>query len=140
MKNLSLQVAKAAIEVAMTENRDEERLCIDRLKQNGISSVAVDIGGDLIASIQKVIERAVIAAKRTGIIPESHIYEGAVAGAAREAITQVVNKGIGLNAGGKIGIARSGEHLSCCIFMSVGLLHLNDVAIGLAHRPIPENL
>lgn len=138
MKNLSLKVAKAAIQVAMTESRDEEREWIEKFKNDGIFTVAVDIGGDLLETIQKVIERAVIASKRTGLIPEEHVFEGAVAGAAREAIAQVVHKGIGLNAGGKIGIARSGEHLSCCIFMSVGLLHLNDVAIGLAHRPIPN--
>lgn len=137
MNHFSLKVAKAAIQVAMTESREEERQWIEKLKKDGIDAVAVDIGGNLIETIHKVIERAVIAAKRTGLIPEEHIYEGAVAGAAREAITQVVHKGIGLNAGGKIGIARSGEHLSCCIFMSVGLLHLNDVAIGLAHRPVP---
>ena len=44
----------------------------------------------------------------------------------------------GYNIGGKIGIARSGEHLSVCIFMSMGVLYLNDVVIGLAHRSIPD--
>lgn len=138
MKSLSLDVAKAAIELSMTESREDEHQCIERLKRSKIDAVAVDIGGDLVEAIPKVIERAVIAARRTGIIPESHVYEGAIAGAAKEAIHQVVGKGIGLSVGGKIGIARSGEHLTCSIFMSVGLLHFNDVAIGLAHRSIPN--
>ena len=51
---------------------------------------------------------------------------------------QIGMKASGYNIGGKIGIARSGEHLSICIFMSMGLLYLNDVVIGLAHRAIPD--
>ena len=45
-----------------------------------------------------------------------------------------------LNAGGKIAIARCGENLTVCIFLSIGLLHLDDVVIGLAHRSVPANL
>ena len=41
-------------------------------------------------------------------------------------------KAIGLNVGGKIGIARHGEHLVVGMFFGIGLLHLNEVAIGLA--------
>ncbi len=59
-------------------------------------------------------------------------------GATREAIMQVAAKANGLNVGGKIGIARYGEHLSVCIFMSIGLLHLNEVVIGIGHRSIPN--
>jgi len=51
---------------------------------------------------------------------------------------QVAAKANGLNVGGKIGIARYGEHLSVCIFMSIGLLHLNEVVIGIGHRSIPN--
>ncbi|NFE50896.1 hut operon positive regulator HutP, partial [Clostridium botulinum] len=28
--------------------------------------------------------------------------------------------------------------ISVCIFMSIGLLHLNEVVIGLGHRSIPN--
>ena len=72
------------------------------------------------------------------VIEESHVGEGAVAGATRDALMQIASKAFGLNVGGKIGICSSGEHLSVCIFMSIGLLHLNEVAIGLAHRSIPN--
>ncbi len=140
MNTSAMQIAKASVEVATTLSRSEEEEVIKKLKVSGISSVAVDVGGNLIDSIPKILERALVASKRTGLIQESHVYDGAVVGAAREAIMQVVSKANGLNVGGKIGIARGGEHLSICIFMSIGLLHLNEVVIGLAHRSIPEHL
>lgn len=135
----SLDVAKAAVLVAMTGSRKEEQSKIEELYKKDIKTVAVDIGGNLVESINKVIERSIVAATRTNVINEGHVFSGAIIGATREAIMQVIAKSTGLNAGGKIGIARKGEHISVCIFMSIGLLHLNDVAIGLAHRSIPNN-
>ena len=101
-------------------------------------AVAVDIGGNLISSIPKIIERALVASKRTGIIKDCHVHDGAIAGATRDALMQISLKANGLNVGGKIGIARQGEHISVCIFLSIGLLHLNEVVIGLGHRAIPN--
>ena len=134
----SVDVARAAIEMAITSSRAEEDQKAKDLKEKGIRAAGVDIGGNLIESIPKVIERAIIASRRSGVIKESHVHDGAVAGAAREAIMQVAAKASGLNVGGKIGIARSKEHLVICIFMSIGLLHLNEVVIGLGHRSIPD--
>jgi len=133
----SSDVAKAAINLAISTRASEESI-IKELKSRNIMAAAVDIGGDFNSSIPKIIERAVVAAKRSGIIKECHVHEGAVAGATREALAQISMKASGYSIGGKIGIARSGEHLSICIFMSLGLLYLNDVVIGLAHRAIPE--
>jgi hypothetical protein len=59
-----------------------------------------------------------------------------VAGAAREALSQVMPKAIGLNVGGKIGVARCGEHVAVATFFGIGLLHLNEVAIGTGHRVV----
>ncbi len=95
-----------------------------------------DCGGEFITSVTRIVERAVVAAKREGLITESHLEEGGVAGATHEALTQIVNKAIGLNVGGKIGIARSGEHIVVAMFFGIGLLHLNDVAIALGHRVV----
>ncbi|GIM29000.1 hypothetical protein CPJCM30710_16660 [Clostridium polyendosporum] len=134
----SIDVAKASIKMS-TSSREEEMILIQELKKQGISAVAVDIGGNLIASIPKIIERALVASKRSGLILDYHVHDGAVAGATRDAIMQVSLKANGLNVGGKIGIARAGEHLSVCIFMSIGLLHLNEVVIGLGHRSLPDN-
>lgn len=138
MKWGSTDVAKASIEVAITSSRSDEERIINEFKDKEIRVAAVDIGGNLINSIPKIIERAIVASRRSGVIKESHVHDGAVAGAAREAIMQVTTKATGLNVGGKVGIARYGEHLSVCIFMSIGLLHLNEVVIGLGHRSIPD--
>ena len=137
MKYDSTDVAKAAIAMAISTREGEEKLIKD-YRAKGILTTAIDVGGNLIESIPKIIERALVASKRTGVIKDCHVHDGAVAGAAREAIMQVALKANGLNVGGKIGIARCGEHLAVCIFMSIGLLHLNEVVIGLGHRSIPD--
>lgn len=137
MKNNSTEVAKAAIRLAIS-TREEEKKVIEIFKNKQMNSAAVDIGGDLINSIPKIIERALVASKRTGIIEDTHIEEGAVAGATKDAISQVNQKALGLNFGGKLGIARAGEHIVVCLFISIGLLHLNDLAIAIGHRSIPE--
>ncbi|SUY47790.1 L-lactate dehydrogenase (FMN-dependent) and related alpha-hydroxy acid dehydrogenases [Clostridium putrefaciens] len=133
----SLDIAKASVKMAISSRSEEGNLIKDFNKEE-ILAVAVDIGGNITSSIPKIIERALVASKRTGIIKDCHVHEGAVAGATREAIIQISSKANGLNVGGKIGIARSGEHLSVCIFLSIGLLHLNEVVIGLGHRSIPS--
>lgn len=138
MKSDSTEVARSAIKVAITSSRSMEEQMIEALKKKGIQSVAVDIGGSLLESIPKIVERALVASKRTGIIQDCHLHAGAVVGAAKEAIMQVSGKAMGLNVGGKIGIARYKEHISVCIFLSIGLLHLNEIAIGLGHRSLPS--
>jgi hypothetical protein len=131
----SVDIAKASINMAISSRQEEERL-IEEFKNDNVLAVGVDIGGNLNSSITKIIERALVASKRTGIIKDCHVHEGAVVGATREAIMQVSDKANDLNVGGKIGIARQGEHISVCIFLSIGLLHLNEVVIGLGHRSI----
>lgn len=133
----SVAVAKASIELAISA-REEEKELENKFREKGILTVAVDVGGNLNSSISKIMERALVAAKRSGVIKDCHVHDGAVIGAAREAIMQVATKANGLNVGGKIGIARSGEHLSVAIFMSIGVLHLNDLVIGIGHRSIPN--
>lgn len=131
----SVDIAKAAIKLAIS-SRQEEGSLIEEFKKDGVLAVGVDIGGNLNSSISKIIERALVASKRTGIIKDNHLHDGAVIGATREALTQVLEKANGLNVGGKIGVARHGEHISVSIFLSVGLLHLNEVVIGIGHRSI----
>ncbi len=130
-------VATAAIKMALTSTRQEEsHLKKLLLEEQAVKAVAVDYGGEFISSVGKIVERAVVAAKREGVIKDSHPDEGAVAGAAREAIAQIMPKALGLNVGGKIGIARHHDHVSVAIFMGIGLLHLDEVAIGLGHRAV----
>jgi len=132
----SKEVVKAAIRMALTNSREEEKSLQKELADKGIKTSAVDYGGEFITSVTRIIERAVVSAKREGVIEESHAEEGAVAGAAREALAQIMDKAMGLNVGGKIAVARSGEHVGVAVFFGIGLLHLNDVAIGIGHRVV----
>ncbi len=132
----SSDVARAALTISMTQSRQEEETIKKQYKEYGIRSVAVDFGGEFLSSIPKIIERAVVSARREGVISDGHTEEGAVAGATHEAISQISSKVIGMNVGGKIGIARYGEHVVVAVFFLVGLLNLNDVCVGLGHRAL----
>lgn len=132
----SRDVARAAIKMSLSESREEEKELKKVYAQMNIKTAAVDYGGDFVSSVNKITERSVVAAKREHVIHELHADEGAVAGATREAISQIMSKAIGLNVGGKIGIARYKDHISVAIFLGVGLLHLDEVAIGLGHRAV----
>ncbi len=132
----SRQVARAAIQLAMTATREEETALRASLAEEGIQSAAVDYGGEFVQSVMKIVERAVVAARREHVIGETHHEEGAVAGAARESVSQVANKARGLSVGGKIGVARCGEHVAVAVFFGIGLVHLNEVCIGMGHRAI----
>lgn len=132
----SRRTARAAILAAMSESRAAEARLIADMREDGILAAAADFGGAFPESINRMLEAAVVAAKREGVIQNSHAEEGAVAGACHEALTQLMAKATGFNVGGKIGIARIEDHLTVAVFLSIGLLHLNDVAIGLAHRYI----
>jgi hypothetical protein len=132
----SRDIAAAAVKIALTSDRHEEKLLQADFGKNGILTAAVDYGGEFITSVMKIVERAVVSSKREGVIHESHAEEGAVAGATREALSQIMPKALGLNVGGKIGIARYKDHISVAIFFGIGLLHLNEVSIGLGHRVV----
>lgn len=132
----SRQVAATAVRMAITETREEETKKKLEFHELGIQTAAVDCGGEYISSLKKFIERAIVAAKREGVIREIHSEEGAVAGATREALSQIGMKAVGFSVGGKIGIARYHDHISVAVFFGFGLLHLDDVAIGLGHRAV----
>jgi len=136
MKYGSKEVAKAAIMIAISSDRDEEKKTKKEYAEMGIKTVAVDYGGEYINSVMKIIERAVVSSKREGVIEDCHSEEGAVAGATREALSQITQKAVGLNIGGKIGVARYKDHVSVAIFFGIGLLHLNEISIGLGHRVV----
>ena len=123
--------------MALSSDRDQEKQLKSKFTTEGIKTAAVDYGDEFISSVNKIVERAVVAAKREGVIKDTHADEGAVAGATREALSQIMPKAIGLNVGGKIGIARHADHISVAVFFGIGLLHLDEVSIGLGHRAAP---
>ncbi len=132
----SVDVGRAALRMALTENRTEEEQLKQQLLERGIRSAGVDFGGEFLPSIRKIVERAVVAAERQNIVTDTHVGAGAVAGAAHEALEQILPKALGFNVGGKIGVARCGEHLCVAVYVSVGVLNLNELCVGLAHRSL----
>lgn len=132
----SREVARAAIRLAMTASREEETETRAQLLSAEIRSAASDFGGDFSQSVMKMIERAVTIAKREGVIGDKLHEEGGVAGAAHDAVMQVSEKAMGLNVGGKIGVAHGAEHVAVAVFFTVGLGHLNEVCVGLGHRAV----
>ena len=133
--NKSLDVPREAVRLALT-SREEERDYIRKLEALGGKAAAVDIGGNISISISKILDRALVASKRVGLIKEEYAEEGAVMGAARDALMQVLERSNNLNVGGKIGLVRMGNDLAVCIYVSIGLLHLNEFAIGIGHRTL----
>lgn len=136
----SIDVGRAALQLAISDTRQAEIETRQELLRKNIKAVAVDFGGEFVPSVKKIIERAVVAAQRQNLVAANHVGEGAVAGAARAALEQIVPRAVGLNVGGKIGIARHGEHLCVAIYFGVGVLNLNEVAVGLAHRSLPVDV
>lgn len=132
----SRDVGRAALMMSMTRSRDEERELKALFQAEGILAAAVDYGGEFVSSVMRIVERTVVAAKREGLIADTHVDEGAAMGAAREAISQISQKALGLNVGGKIGVARAGEHIAVAMFFGVGLVHLNEICVGLGHRAV----
>lgn len=138
MKHNSLETAKAAIKMSIS-SRSEEKELKKEFALDNIATAAVDFGGEFNKSVPEIIERAVIAAKRENIIDESHVAQGSVAGAAHDAVAQIMPRTMGLNVGGKIGVARSGEHIVVAVFFEVGMFNLNEVTVGLSHRSLLDS-
>ena len=138
MEKTSIGVGRAALHVAISESRTEEMALRKDFEAQGIHSCAVDFGGAYTEIIPKIIERSVVAAERQGLIQGDHVSKGAVVGATAQALEQIKNKCVGLNVGGKVGIARSQEHLSVAIYLGVGVLHLDEIAVAMAHRAVPN--
>lgn len=132
----SREVAKVAISLALTNSLEDEKRLQKKYNERGFLAAAVNFGGDFVSSMPKILERSVVCAKREGIIQGSHAEEGAILGATREAVAQIGMKAVGFNVGGKVGVARFEEHVAVAVYFGIGILHLNEVAIGLGHRII----
>lgn len=85
-KLTSIEIGRAALKIAVTGSRTEEQRIKQELAEHGIRSAAVDFGGEFIPSIVKIVERAVVAAQRQGLVSDTHVGAGAVAGAAHAAL------------------------------------------------------
>jgi len=133
----SRDVGRAAIRLALTETRDEEAAFKTVLRQRAIRAVAVDFGGEYEDSVPRAVERILVASKREGAIPDDHVHQGAVAGACREALSQLQFRAVGFNLGGKMALATGGEHVAVAVYAGIGLAYLDDQGVAVAHRAVP---
>lgn len=136
----SADVARAAIRMALSENRSDENELREKLAKSGIRAVAVNFGGKFLDIIPKIYESAIVAAQRQHVISDTHVGDGSVVGAMESAIEQIKLMAMGMNVGGKIGIARWKEHLCVAVFVEEGVLHFNEVTLGMAHRVLRNDL
>lgn len=136
----SADVARAAIRMALSENRSDENELREKLAKSGIRAVAVNFGGKFLDIIPKIYESAIVAAQRQHVISDTHVGDGSVVGAMESAIEQIKLMAMGMNLGGKIGIARWKEHLCVAVFVEVGVLNFNEVTLGMAHRVLRNDL
>ncbi|MEG1661479.1 MAG: HutP family protein, partial [Clostridiales bacterium] len=74
----SKQVAQAAIMMVISDNREDERALKQKYAAEGMRVAAMDFGGEAVSTVSKIIERAVVGAKREGVIADCHAEEGAV--------------------------------------------------------------
>lgn len=136
----SADVGRAALRMAISETRADENALRMQLAQSGIRAVAVNFGGRFPDILPKIFESAIVAAQRQHVIADTHVGDGAVLGAVESAIEQIKLKALGMNVGGKIGIARWNEHLCVAVYVGVGVLRFNEVAVGMAHRALRNDL
>ena len=128
----SRSVARAAVSLAMTNSREEESALKVRLIAEDIRIAASDFGGEFSSSVMKIIERAVVIARREGLIGDKFHEEGAVAGACHDAIIQISGKAMGLSVGGKVA-ARATMWQRRCSSLSGWAIWMKsawDLAIG----------
>ena len=54
--NQSKVVARAAVHMAISENRETEHQLKEKYAEAGIKTAAIDIGGDFLKSMNKMVE------------------------------------------------------------------------------------
>lgn len=133
-------VGRAALRMALSETRTDENNLKEELAESEIRAVAVNFGGKFLEVLPKIYESAIVAAQRQHVISDTHVGDGSVLGAVESAIDQIKLKAVGMNVGGKIGIARWKEHLCVAVYVGVGVLRFNEVAVGMAHRVLRDDI
>lgn len=133
----SIDVARFATNLVSTGSREKEMEYRKYLETFEVQSVAVDFGGKFEKVVPQIIEHGAVAAQRCGLIEDQHVQIGDIVGAIHQVLIELGSIAVGLNVGGKLAIARYKEHLCVAIFAEIGLIHLNEVFINIAHRSVP---
>ncbi|MEG0970524.1 MAG: HutP family protein, partial [Acidaminococcaceae bacterium] len=68
----SIDIGRATLRLAVTSNRLEEEKVKAELVAGGMRATAVDFGGEFVPSVVKIVERAVVAAQRQGLVTNTH--------------------------------------------------------------------
>jgi hypothetical protein len=133
----SKDVARAAILMALTGEREEENRLQEELATRNVRAAAADYGGEFLPAIQRIVERAVVAAKREGVIKPIH------ADLCLSALDQLINDNhaVGhiafacLYIAGKQGGAQQAfaEAVLLCFKDQVGVLADPQLQIGVGH-------
>lgn len=130
-------IARFATVLVATSSREKEMEYRKYLETMGVKSVAVDFGGKIEKIVPKVLEYVAVASQRCELIDEELVAVGDVVGATHQVLIELTEKAVGLNVGGKVSVVRHKEHLCVAIFAEMGLIHLSEVFIGIAHRGVP---
>ena len=69
MEYTSIDVGRAAMQMALTRSREEEQTARADFAAAGVRCAAVDFGGDYLGVVRKIIERAIVAAQRAPRAP-----------------------------------------------------------------------
>ena len=133
----SIDVARFATNLVSTGSREKEMEYRKYLETFEVQSVAVDFGGKFEKVVPQIIENGAVAAQRCGLIEDQHVQIGDIVGAIHQVLIELGSIAVGLNVGGKIAITRYKEHLCVAILAEIGLIHLNEVFINIAHRSVP---
>lgn len=133
----SVDVARFATNLVSTSSREKEMEYRKYLETFGVQSVAVDFGGKFEKIVSQIIENGAVAAQRCRLIEEQHVQIGDIVGAIHQVFIELGLRAAGLNVGGKIAVVRHKEHLCVALFAEIGLIHLNEVFINIAHRSVP---
>lgn len=110
-------IGRAALTLAMTENRQEEEQVKELLIANGYKAVATEVSGPLIEFKQKIIKNAVTAAIQTNVLVNDAKSLHALVHAVSEAlqgilISHLANPSIKV----KLGIISDGNWIAVGIF------------------------
>ena len=135
-KLTSIEIGRAALRIAVTENRTEEQRIKEQLAAKGIRSTAVDFGGEFMPSVVKNCGARRCCGAASGHCYGNPCWRGRCCRSCPRCFGAACDEGGRLNVGGKIGIARSGEHLCVAIYMAVGVLNLDELCVALGHRSL----
>jgi acetoin utilization protein AcuB len=111
-----LSAERAAIYLAMTNERDKEEDWLKKTQEEGFRCAVTQVGAKADKLAQKLREAAVVAALANGIIDESLEDKIAVSNAIRDAYSQLELTNPGLGGGFKIAIVRGKRLVVVCCF------------------------